>query len=348
MASELTAQNQDRALSNGERMHAAGQAANHAASRHVFGIYKDGKAQNTLRGHENALVLFGEYLKDIAGLETGDLFNDPAAWAGVTWGLVQGFVQWQIDRGYAVGAVNVRLSAVRTYAGLAAKAGTLDREEYQMIQGVRGYRHSEGKHLDEKRTNAGTPTRIGDKKAEPTKITPTHAECLKAAHEDSPQGRRDRLIMCLLLDWGMRVSELVDLTVDDFTLDLCATLHVYRRKVDNESMFDLTSTPDTLAAVRAYFDQDAPESGPVFRSSSKTGALLDGRMTTRSMSKRVRVLGQRCGIERLSPHDLRHHAATVYGATHTTRQLMDIFGWSSPAMAVRYQAAAELVRVQHL
>ena len=50
---------------------------------------------------------------------------DPIGWGGIIWGLVQGFVQWQLKSCYAVSSINVQLSTVKVFAGLEAQAGGL-------------------------------------------------------------------------------------------------------------------------------------------------------------------------------------------------------------------------------
>jgi hypothetical protein len=85
---------------------------------------------------------------------------------------VAGFVQWMLQQGYATGSVNVRLSTIKTYAKLASKAGALDKLEYLQIKDVTGYSHKERKRLDQKRTESGTVTRKGEKKADAVQIQP--------------------------------------------------------------------------------------------------------------------------------------------------------------------------------
>ena len=48
----------------------------------------------------------------------------PVAWQGVTWGLVEGFVKWLLNQGYSLASINNRLSAVKVYVRLAAKAAS--------------------------------------------------------------------------------------------------------------------------------------------------------------------------------------------------------------------------------
>lgn len=54
--------------------------------------------------------------------------NDPESWRVASWGLVEAFRRLQLDQGYAVESINVRLSTIKTYAGLAHKAGIIPME----------------------------------------------------------------------------------------------------------------------------------------------------------------------------------------------------------------------------
>ncbi len=89
-----------------------------------------------------------------------------------------------------------RLSTVRTYAKLAAKVGAISAEESILIASVQGYANKEARHVDEKRRAENIQTRVGHKKAEALKQQP-----------NTPQGQRDALLMCLLLDHRLRVGE---------------------------------------------------------------------------------------------------------------------------------------------
>ena len=318
-----------------------GQVANHFASKAAFKDYRAKKADNTLRRQDADLALFADFLRS-TGVEVGDLAADPDAWDGITWGLVAAFQSWMLKEGYAVGSVNVRISTIKTYAKLAFKAGSLDANAYALIRGVEGFSRKEVKRIDERRDTAGVDTRVGSKKSDAVSITDRKARKLKA-QPDTPQGRRDALLMCLLLDHGLRVGEAAALTVDDFKLDR-GELEFYRSKVDKEQTHKLTG--DTIRAALAYFQNDAPETGSVWRGSRKGKDDLTAQgFSIRAMNKRVRVLGERAGIEGLSPHDCRHYAATRLAKTKSIKELMDIFGWNSPAMAVRYIEAATIIDV---
>lgn len=322
----------------------AGQLANDAAARGLFADYRDRLASNTRRRHDRTLALLAACLGDpqpygagIPGAPTGPaLASTPAAWAGLTWGLVALFQQWLLRNGYAIGTVNGQLSTVKAYARRAMLAGALDRGEYGAILAVKGYRHGAAKHVDELRP----VTRIGAKKADPVPLTPAHAAALRQ-QPDTPQGRRDAVIVALLLDHGLRVGELAGLQVTD--LDLAAgELRFYRPKVNKLQTHILT--PAARRAVRAYLDAgDAPALGPLLRASVKSGALTGAGMTVRAITERVRVLGAAVGLEGLSAHDLRHYWATRAARNGTPiDRLQDAGGWASPAMPLRYVEAAKI------
>lgn len=311
----------------------AGKAADAAAAQYIFTDYRSRKAAETIRRQDADLALFASYLTHV-GVEAGDLSQDAEAWRGVSWGVVSGFVVWQLSQGYAVGSVNVRLSTVKTFCKLAMLAGTISAETYAMIRAVAGYRSAEGKRVDEQREQ----TRKGVKKAQAVSISRDQARKLKA-QPNTPQGRRDALLMCLLLDHGLRIGEVSILKVEDFDLE-AGTFTFYRPKVDKVQTHRMR--PDTRKAATAYLQQDAPATGALWLGSRKGGAL-GGTISTRNLSERVTDLGGAAGIAGLSPHDCRHAWATLASRNGTPiKALQDAGGWSSPAMPLRYAESAEI------
>src|SRR2546430_15303140 len=91
----------------------AGRLADQFTAQTTFARYQERQAKDTLRRHRADLALFTTYLCQIPGLsEVGDLYADPAAWSGMSKGLVEGFGQWQLREGYAIGSGNIGLSTV--------------------------------------------------------------------------------------------------------------------------------------------------------------------------------------------------------------------------------------------
>lgn len=150
----------------------AGQLADQFTATSTFARYQERHAANTLPRHQADLALFTTYLHAIPGLnQIGDLYHDPFAWSGMSKGLVEGFVHWQLSQGYAIRSVNARLSTVRLYCKLAQGAGILDENQAAMIRTVTGYRAREGRRIDAQRKT----TRMGAKKAQWTQLTVAQA-----------------------------------------------------------------------------------------------------------------------------------------------------------------------------
>jgi len=335
---------------------AAGQAANEAASANVFNRYLAEKADNTKDAQLGDLATFAEYLCRVKAIECNDapdyaamgkaLQTDPGAWHDIVWGLVDGFREWMLRKGYAITTVNRKLSTVKQYAELAVNAGVIAATEGLLIRNVRGHSHKAGKNVDADRTAAGLATRTSNKKADSVELTTSQVRTLKKQPK-TPQGRRDAVIMCLLLDHALRVGELALLEVTSFNLEL-GTFTFYRPKVDKWDKH--TMTTDTARAIRTWFAHDAPAMGPLLRGSRKGGKLTGAGMSERAITARVQELGIAAGlyVERvidgevvkvgtLSAHDCRHSCLTIAARNGTgVAALRDMGGWNSPAMALRY------------
>jgi integrase len=343
----LTTTNPEAIAQLNDIMHQAGQAANEAGARHAFEDHKARKAKNTDRRKKADVALFETFLQSV-GVPAVGMYDHPEAWRGITWGIVEAFRNWQLTKGYAIGSINGRLSTVRTFAKIAARAGAITAQESILIASVQGYANKEARHIDEKRRGDGIQTRMTNeagkarKKAEAVTIPDDIAQALKA-QPDTPKGRRDALIMCLMLDHGLRDSEIAILTRKAFDMK-ANTLTFYRPKVNKTQTHELT--PDTRKAAAAYL-KHAPTDGTIWRKSSKGTGKLSSQMSetsaTRTINKRVELLGRHAGIEGLSPHDCRHYAATYEARKGTALdRLIDMFGWNSPAMAMRYIQAAKI------
>ncbi len=164
------------------------------------------------------------------------------------------------------------------------KAGALDSMQYALIKSVQGYSFKEGKRIDDQRREADLATRKGAKKSGAVSITPKEAAQLMK-QPDTPQGHRDSLLMCLLLDHGLRVGEAVILEVKDFDLKV-GELTFYRPKVDKTQTHKLTAR--TLKALQAYVTKDAPKRGSIWRASAskKDGKKKVGTLTNQGATER--------------------------------------------------------------
>jgi integrase len=139
------------------------------------------------------------------------------------------------------------------------------------------------------------------------------------AQAETGQGRRDALIMCLLLDHGLRVEEVAILTAKAFDMKAGA-FTFYRPKVNNGILWH----------------KSPKGTGKLSRQLSETSAK-------RAINKRAELLGHHAGIDGLSPHDGRHYTATFETRKGTPiDRLVDMFGWNNPALGFRYIEAAHI------
>lgn len=329
------------ALAPATPLAAAAQVADAMHAEHVFDEYRNRRAAQTLRAHASDLQDFATFLAAAAGHNVApeDLATRPAAWANVSAGLVAAFREWLLGAGYALTTVNRRLATVRKYADLAADAGAIPGETAQRVAGVAGYGRKDGRKRDEKRAALGLATRRGHKKVAPVRLTAAQAAQLKQ-QPDTPQGRRDALLMALLLDHGLRDGEICGLTVDCFDV-AAGVMRFYRPKVSLEQMHRLSR--DTRAALDAWIVAgDCPASGPLLRASRKSGQLGAAGLSVGGVARRVRTLGERVGVMGLSPHDCRHYWATKWAGRVSAMRLQEAGGWASMATVRRYVERAAI------
>src|SRR6266699_3319134 len=164
--------------------------------------YQEGLHDETVRRQKTDLATFARFLASI-GTQAGDFYNDLGAWQGIRAGLLEAFIEWQKLQGYSIGTINVRLATLKAYCHLAYEVGILDIDTHTHIQGVKGIQRKQARNIDARRS----PTRVGYKKAQAVEIPIELLPALK--HPASGfLAKRDALLMCLLLDHGLRVGEI--------------------------------------------------------------------------------------------------------------------------------------------
>jgi len=315
-------------------MEDVGAAANQMASENVFADFQSRKAKNSLVRQRNDLAVFQTYLLSV-GVEAENLFSNPSAWHGITWGIVKGFVSYMVLQGYALSSVNHRLTTVRSYATLANQARAVSSDELLRIKSVKGYAAKEALKVNEKRIAENIPVRMGFKKAEATSISESQLDNILAMLPDTPQGHRDMLLMLILSELGLRVGELQALETSNFNLE-DGTITFYRQKVNITQTHRLSMR--LWEAAKLYINQDAD--GVLWRGSMRSkvdgSRLTDSKMSIRAISKRIAFFGQKVGVKELSPHDLRHHWTTRAARKTSLDNLMQAGGWASYAMPLHY------------
>lgn len=306
-----------------------------------FERYQRRKAENTVRTQKAHLALFETYLAE-AGVPLKELFSHPASWSTITFGLVEEFVEWQLQKGYAMKSINERLSTVKRYAALACKAGGLATDELFLIREVKGFRRIEGQRVDAKRA----VTRVGDKKAAPTFLTQEQlAQLFQLPDARTPQGCRDLVALHLLCDLGLRPGEAVSLVLADLDLER-GILHVHRHKTGGEQYLLLGA--EALAIVTCYLGmrRDRTPSSPLLVRTLKSEQLVelisqkDGLfstppLSTRSLFECVRKLGEAIGVE-INAYDLRHQwTRDAIDSGNAVLDVLEAGGWAKDLPMIR-------------
>lgn len=171
-------------------------------------------------------------------------------------------------------------------------------------------------------------------------FTPDQVRALLDATRRSASPRRDRAIVLMLLDTGLRASELIALRWGD--LDIAERTARVRGK--GGKWRSVSWSGDTARAIVAYAkDRGRDDADPLFLSES--GNTPGEALTRGGLGKIILRLGREAGIERAvrcSPHTLRHTFAVMFlRAGGNVFSLKAILGHESLEMTNRYVALAQ-------
>lgn len=210
-------------------------------------------------------------------------------WDDLDHTLISGFLNHlESERGNSVRTRNVRLTAIRSLFSYAA------------------LRHPEHALLIQ-RVLAIPPKRF-DKRVV-TFLTPPEIDALVAAPDQSRwEGRRDRVLILLAVQTGLRVSELTGLDCRDVSLGIGANVRC-DGKGRKQRAVPLTSPVE--AALRVWLaERNGRADDPLFP--TRTGRRLSRDAVALRINNHVATAAQHCPTllgKRVHPHVLRHSCA---------------------------------------
>jgi len=203
--------------------------------------------------------------------------------------LIGGFLTFvETRRGNGARSRNTRLSAIRSFFKYVAPNEPQLLHHCQQVLAMPSKRY-------EKRTI--------------DYLTRAEIQALIAAPDPTTRpGRRDRMLLLLALQTGLRVSELINLTCGDVALGTGAHVRCIGKGRKERS------TPlrkDCVQALRVWLsERGGADSEPLFV--SNRGARLSRDAVERIVHKHVELASDKCATlkgKRVSPHVLRHSAA---------------------------------------
>ncbi|MBC7259963.1 MAG: site-specific tyrosine recombinase XerD [Chloroflexi bacterium] len=235
-------------------------------------------SDNTLAAYRNDLTQFVDFIRGKV--------PTPADWNAVDKNLVVNYVMHLKEREYASSSVARKLAAVKSFFHFLAR---------------------EGRIKEDPTTTLDSP-RLG--KRLPKTLTRKEVDRLLEAPGtgDDPKILRDRAILELLYATGMRVTELVSLTLNDINL-ASGSVRVVHGKRHKERIIPVH--PHALEAVEAYLQR-----GRIHMAKDPNEQALFVNFQGKPLTRQglwliIKHYVEEAGISKaVTPHTLRHSFAT--------------------------------------
>lgn len=203
---------------------------------------------------------------------------------------VQSHLVYLESVGYAPATLNQRLSAVRKLARQAANSDLLPLHQAVQICRIRNVRQ----------TAASAATSLSRQKSE---------DLINAPDGQTNKGRRDRVLLALLVGCALRRREVVDLNIEDIQY---ADGHaVLIRVAGRRGRIRSIVIPGWIEeALALWLSSAGIEQGPILRAVSRQGEVGSDRLSPQTVLNIVRQYGERVGVT-VRPQDLRRTCAEL-------------------------------------
>ncbi len=235
----------------------------------IISLRSAGDSDNTIRSYQTDLELFAAWYKETTG---DDLWPDL-----VTSLDLSEYRQYMLTvKEYSPSTVNRKLAAIRAWLTWAQEAGLIDRLPVM-------------------------PKAVPRQKLAPRSLSRNEVNALLRAVERGGS-RRDQAIVAVLLYCGLRISELVNLRVQDVEINERSGKLTVRGK--GAKMREVPVRVEARRALAAYLEER--------KKNSKYDKLFLGQrgpLTVRGVSKMLEKYAYQARIEGLHPHSLRHTCA---------------------------------------
>jgi len=206
--------------------------------------------------------------------------------AGYANAIAMGYKRKMLDRGLSANTINRRLSTLRHLVKVARRLGMVDWAIDIDGMKAEAYRDTAGPGPEGWRQLVATARAAGDK----------------------PKALRDRVLLRLFRENGLRRGEIEALDIGD--VDLAGARIAVVGKGRTQRRW-LTLNEPTVEALRAWLEVRGSTSGPLFTNFAPGHQGPDQRLSGHGLYYIIRTLGRDAGLGRaVRPHGLRHEGIT--------------------------------------
>jgi integrase/recombinase XerC len=282
--------------------------------RRLLEAWLDGRSATTVRAYKGDLAHFARWAGRPDAAAAADwLFSLDAGAANLT---VLEYKNAMMGQGLAPASASRRLAALRSLARLAR------------LTGVCGWSIEVDDPPVERLRDTAGPGKAGWAAIKST-----------AAADDSPRGLRDRALVVLLHDLGLRRAESVNLAMEHVEHEAGVPSAVWVLGKGRRDRQRLTLAAPTARALAAWLAVRGPAEGPVFhRLDNASQGDASAPLTGEAVRLIVGRLGREAGLEGpVRPHGLRHQAITAaLDAGHDLRTVQRFSRHAHVQMLITY------------
>ncbi len=248
--------------------------------RELLDSFFSGKSEKTIEAYSKDFKNFRNFMKVESEREAVCIFLSKSP--GEANALALQYRKDLLEKGRQASTVNRRLAALRSLSAMARTVGMISWKLEIKNQKTEAYRDTRGPGID------------------------NFAKILSLTEERGDvKGIRDKAILRLLFDLGLRRGEVVALDVADLDFER-KTIQVMGKGRTQKT--ELSLPGPTITALSGWLKVRGDMPGPLFLrlDRAKKGAT---RITGRSIYLLVHALGEKIGVN-IRPHGIRHSAVT--------------------------------------